>query len=67
MTFTQADLANLKAALLTGALEVSVGDRTIRYRSQTEIIALIRLIEAQMAGSATQNPSKIQATYSKGK
>ena len=67
MTFTQADLANLKAALLTGALEVSVGDRTIRYRSQTEIIALIKLIETQLAGSGAENTSKIQATYSKGK
>lgn len=69
MTFTQADLDSLKAALLTGALEVTVGDRTIRYRSQKEIMEVIRMIEEYLNGvssTSDNNPSVIRPTFSKG-
>lgn len=68
LTFTQADLDNAKDALTSGALEVQIGDRRIKYRSQSEIIELIALITAQINGvsSDDDNPTMIQATFTKG-
>lgn len=68
MNFTLSDLNNLKAALVTGAMSVQIGDRTITYRSQSEIISLIKLIDAQLnppAVTAT-SPDIVSAKFSKG-
>lgn len=66
LTFTQTDLDNLKAALVTGAMEVRVGDRTIKYRSQKEILDAIRLVQLMMDGAPDDDPNVVQATFSKG-
>lgn len=68
MGFTSADLANLKDALVSGALEVTIGDRTVRYRSQKELLAVIELVQAELNGisSSDTDPTKIKATFSRG-
>jgi hypothetical protein len=69
LTFTQSDLDALKAALLTGALEVTIGDRTVRYRSQKEILEVIRMVEEYLNGVPTDvddNPNIIRPTFSRG-
>lgn len=68
LVFTQTDLDNLKAALVSGALRVQLGDRLVIYRSQAELINAIRLVESQLSGlNTTTTPNVIQATYSKGR
>lgn len=68
ITFTQQDLDNLKEALLTGAEEVQIGDRRIKYRSQQHLEKLIQMVEASLSNSATSSSSSkvIQAKFSKG-
>lgn len=68
LTFTQADLDALKAAFVTGALEVTIGDRRVRYRSQSELLAAIRMVEEAISGVSDDiddNPNVIQAGYSR--
>lgn len=69
VTFTQTDLDNLKEALLTGAEEVVIGDRKIRYRSQTHLLQLIKMAQEYIDGAATSSTSTslIQAKFSKGR
>jgi hypothetical protein len=68
MEFTDADLENIKAAFVSGASKVRIGDREIDYRPQKDLLAAIQFITAQLAGetSTSDNPSMIQATFSKG-
>jgi hypothetical protein len=67
LSFTQTDLDNAKAALVSGAMEVRVGDRIIKYRSQSDIINLIQAILQYLDGvNVTDTPNVVSATYSKG-
>jgi hypothetical protein len=68
MTFTEADLENLKAALISGARKVQIGDRIVEYRSQNEILAAIRLIEQTIAGTSTDSETAnvITSSFSRG-
>lgn len=68
ITFTTTDLDNLKAALLTGAQEVTIGDRKIVYRSQAQLLQAIKMVQTFLDGAATEDaqPSLIQATFKKG-
>jgi hypothetical protein len=65
MTFTTADLNNLKAALLSGATLVHIGDREVRYRSQKDILDAIKMIEDSLATQFTSDssPNLVQASY----
>lgn len=64
--FTTEDLANLKAALASGALIVQIGDRTIKYRDQKDIIQAIRMVQQELNGVPVDTVSTVQATFSKG-
>jgi hypothetical protein len=64
--FTTQDLANLKAALVSGALIVQIGDRMVRYRDQKDIIQAIRMVSEDINGSPTDTVSTVQATFNKG-
>ncbi len=66
MTFTAADLVALKAALISGALKVRIGDREVTYRSQAELIAAIQMIQQVIDGSSTADSQNIKASFSKG-
>jgi len=67
LTYTADDLASAKAALVSGTLEVQIGDRRVKYRTQKELIELIQLMETAIAGSsAGASPKMIKAGYSRG-
>lgn len=68
LTFTQADLDALKAAFLTGALEVQIGDRRIKYRDQAALLAAISMVQAAVDGVSDDiddNPNVVQAGYAR--
>lgn len=68
LSFTQANLDALKEALLTGATEVQIGDRVVKYRSQKEILKMINIIEEHLNGiSSTSAPNTVVPSYSKGR
>lgn len=65
--YTSDDLAALKAALVTGATKVQIGDREISYRTKSELLDLIRIVQAELsAPSTSSSPNLIKATFSKG-
>lgn len=69
LVFTQADLDALKAAYVTGALEVQMGDRRIKYRSQKELLEAMNAVQSYLEGVSSDvddNPNVIQAGFSKG-
>lgn len=66
ITFTSSDLDNLKAALISGALKVKIGDREVTYRSQADIVAAIQMIQQVIDGSSTDDTKNIKASFSKG-
>lgn len=66
LTFTQADLDNLKEALVSGALRVRIGDREVMYRSQAELLKVIELVQNSLSAPSTDDsPSIVQASFSK--
>jgi hypothetical protein len=68
LVFTQADLDNLKAALVSGTLRVQLGDRLVIYRSQAELINAIKLVDGQLSGiNTTSTANVIQSTFAKGR
>jgi hypothetical protein len=64
--FTTEDLANLKAALVSGALIVQIGDRTVKYRDQKDIIQAIRMVQQELEGIPSDSGTTVQAKFSKG-
>lgn len=69
IVYTQADLDSLKEALLSGAEEVQIGDRKIRYRSRADLLATIKMVQESIDNTANSSVSTnlIQATYKKGR
>ena len=67
--YTQADLDNLKSALMSGASKVQVGDRNLELRSKAELMELINMVELDLAGedssAATDNTSVIVSRFDK--
>jgi hypothetical protein len=63
--FTTADLAALKSALASGATEVQIGDRRVKYQSLKDMIAIIKMVQEELDGvtADTDNPSMIKASY----
>lgn len=69
LVFTQADLDNLKAALVSGTSRVQIGDRVIEYRSQKDLLAAIQMVQNYLDGVSTDvddNPNIIRPTFSRG-
>lgn len=68
VTYTQADLDALKEALVTGASEVQIGDRRLKYRTQAELLQAMKIVQSFLAAESVTEPSPslIQATYKKG-
>lgn len=48
MAYTQADLEALQAALAKGERRVSLGDKTVEYRSVEELQAAIRQVKREL-------------------
>lgn len=67
LVFTQADVNNLKAALVSGANEVTIGDRTVRYRTQSDLLKILKMAEEFLASNtSTVTSNLVQAKFSKG-
>jgi hypothetical protein len=50
MAWTTQDIDALKQAIATGQLIVRSGDRSLQYRSLSEMREVLRLMEADVAG-----------------
>ena len=68
ITYTQADLDSLNEALLTGAEEVVIGERKIKYRSKADLLSLIKMIQEKLddVANSSKSTSLVQATFKKG-
>lgn len=58
MAFTQAQLDALETAIAAGTLEVSVGDKKVRYHSLDEMIRLREVIRNQLNTDAQTPKSR---------
>lgn len=65
ITFTQEDLDNLKEALTSGASSVTIGDRTVTFRSKQELLDLIALVSTQLSGDADDSSSVVVGGFSR--
>jgi hypothetical protein len=72
MSFSQAQLEALQAALTQGERRVSFGDKTVEYRSVDEIRQAIREVKRGLSEQAASTglwpgaPRQIRMTTSKG-
>lgn len=56
MSYTQTDLDNIKSAIASGELMITLADgRTVRYRSISELRSAQRAIEAELAADSGGN------------
>jgi hypothetical protein len=68
MSWTDDELAALKRAYASGTTRVSYDGKSIEYGSAADLLARIRLIEAEMAAaSGTPKSRRSFATFSKGR
>lgn len=66
MAFTQSQLDALETAIATGTLEVTAGDKKVRYHSLDEMIRLRDIMKNQLAAAAQTQTSRASfATFSK--
>ena len=66
MAFTQVQLDALETAIAAGTLEVSVGDKKVRYHSLDEMIRLREIIRNQLDVAAQSQKSRASvATFTK--
>ncbi len=65
MAFTQADADSLKTAIAKGERSVTFADRTVVYRSVSEMREALTMIEAEMARSSSPARPRQWAGYSK--
>ncbi len=67
MAWTQSDLDALETAMKSGVLTVHYSDRTVTYRSMTELMDLREAMKAVIASStATPRTMATLASFSKG-
>lgn len=66
MAFTQTQLDALESAIAAGTLEVTTGDKKVRYHSLDEMIRLRDIIKNQLAADAQTQKSRASfATFMK--
>lgn len=51
MAWTQTQIDALRAAIASGKRTVTYGDKSVTYQSLEEMIALLRLMESEVAAS----------------
>ncbi|WP_146285471.1 phage head-tail joining protein [Gemmobacter aquaticus] len=66
MSYTQAQVDALRAAIATGALEVQNGQERVKYRSLEEMQRVLAMAEASMAGAASARPTHFHPTFDRG-
>lgn len=65
MAFTAADRETLKAAIARGEQTVAFADRTVTYRSVSEMLRALQVIEADLATQATTPRPRYYKAYAK--
>ena len=67
MAYTQTDLDAIDSAIASGELEVSEGDKRVKYRSMNELQKARGFIAGQLAAIAGKRPTKqYRVNVSKG-
>ena len=67
MSWTEAELAELRRAYASGTLRVSYDGKSVEYGSSADLLARIRIIEATIATAAgLPKPRRSFAAFSKG-
>ena len=56
MAWTQTDLDAVEAAIASGELEVQYSDKSVRYRSITELLRARDVLKSALAAAATTTP-----------
>lgn len=64
MAWTQSDIDALKAAIATGARDVSYSDRRVSYRSLDEMRTILRMVTDEV--NETTRTRQIRPQMSKG-
>ena len=62
MAFTQTQLDALETAIAAGTLEVTTGDKKVRYHSLDEMIRLRDIIKNQLAADSQTQKSRASFT-----
>lgn len=66
MAWTATDVAKLREAIGLGALEVEYSDgRRVKYRSLSEMMRLLSMMEAEANGTTSANPRVTYAEFSR--
>lgn len=63
-TYTLADVTALRDALKTGTLRVQYQDKAITYRSVSEMMQVLRLMEQELG--LKRRTSRVKAEFDKG-
>lgn len=66
MSYTQTELAALKAALAAGTTRVSYDGRSVEFRTLAEIKEIIALIEAELSGAVRTRSVRFRSSGDKG-
>lgn len=53
-TYTEQDLANIKAAIAGGLTQAMIAGEMVQYRTLPELLKIKRLIEADLAASSAR-------------
>lgn len=65
LNFTEQDLNNLKDALKSGVTTVTIGNRSMTYRSLDDILKLIKLIENNINDTASESTTNVVSGFSR--
>ena len=65
-TYTQTDLANIKAAIASGVQQAMIAGEMVNYRSLEDMVKIQRMIEADLAGSLHVSMPVRYATTDRG-
>lgn len=64
--FTQTQVQSLRAAIAEGALEVQYENKRIKYRSLSEMLQLLRLMESDLGISQSGGTFVVESHFDKG-
>jgi hypothetical protein len=68
MSYTATDLDNIERAIASGELVVSIGDKSVTYRSMSELIKARDIIKGELVAAnaiPTPGPRTSYASFSK--
>lgn len=66
MSFTAEQVAALRVAIATGALEVQNGAERVKYQSLSDMRRLLAQMEASLSASPVQRPTHFHPTFDRG-